>query len=91
MKKRRVTLSLDADLVEALESLEGRSMSAVANNALRSAVESAAHRAALIEWLDELDAKHGKATPEEQAEVEAFLDEAFGPDETHSDKHSGAA
>lgn len=54
-------------------------------------MESAAHRAALLEWLDELDEKHGKATPEEQAEVEAFLDEAFGPADSDADERAGAA
>lgn len=91
MKKRRVTLNLDADLVEALESLEGRSLSAVANKALREAVESAAHRVALLEWLDELDEKHGKATPEEQAANEVFLDEVFGPADPDVDRRNGAA
>ncbi|MGH3550866.1 MAG: BrnA antitoxin family protein [Pseudonocardiaceae bacterium] len=55
MKKRRVTLNLDEDVVEALEAIGGRSMSSVANDALREALEVAAHRAALREWLDELD------------------------------------
>ncbi|MGQ0844861.1 MAG: hypothetical protein ACT4QF_12065 [Sporichthyaceae bacterium] len=91
MKKRRVTLNLDEDIVEALESMEGRSMSAVANRALREAVESAAHRAALIEWMDELDELHGKASPEQQAEVKAFLDEAFGPADPETDRRTGVA
>lgn len=91
MKKRRITLSLDEDVVEALESLEGRSLSAVANQALREAVEVAAHRRALLEWLDELDEKHGRATPEEQAEVQAFIDEVFGPTDSAVDKGKGAA
>ncbi|MGQ0465193.1 MAG: hypothetical protein ACT4QG_07695 [Sporichthyaceae bacterium] len=91
MKKRRVTLNLDEDIVEALEAMEGRSMSAVANKALREAVESAAHRAALIEWINELDEKHGRATPEEQAEVAAFLDDVFGPVEPDVDQRTGAA
>jgi len=34
MKKRRVTLNLDEDVVEALESLGARSFSAAANDAL---------------------------------------------------------
>jgi len=62
MTKRRVTLSLDQDVIEALEALEavsGRSMSAVANEALRDALAAEAHRAALREWLDELDEKYG--------------------------------
>jgi hypothetical protein len=36
MKKRRVTLSLDEDVVQALEALGGRSMSPTADDALTS-------------------------------------------------------
>lgn len=65
MKKRRVTLNLDEDVVEALEAVDGRSMSSVANDALREALELAAHRVALREWLDELDDKHGAPSAEQ--------------------------
>lgn len=75
MKKRRVTLNLDADLVEALESLEGRSISSAANEALRDAVAVTAHRAALLRWLDELDSEHGSASPTEAAAAEALVDQ----------------
>lgn len=74
MKKRRITLNLDEDVVEALEAMQGRSLSAVANDALREAVAMEAHRAALLRWLDELDAKYGAATPEERAAARALLD-----------------
>ncbi len=75
MKKRRVTLNLDADVVEALESIEGSSISATANAALREAIATAAHRAALLRWLDELDADHGAAAPAERDAVEKLLEE----------------
>lgn len=74
MKKRRVTLNLDEDVVEALEAVVGRSMSAVANEALREALELEAHRAALLEWLDELDEKHGSASDEQLTEADALLE-----------------
>ena len=74
MKKRRITLNLDEDVVAGLEALGQRSLSAAANAALREALELEAHRAALLRWLDELDAKHGAATPDEAREVEALLD-----------------
>lgn len=73
MKKRRVTLNLDEDVVEALEAIGGRSMSSVANEALREALELAAHRVALREWLDELDDKHGPPTAEQLAAADALL------------------
>jgi len=47
LNKRRVTLNLDEDLVEALKSFGGRSLSAAANDALRQAVAVQAHRADL--------------------------------------------
>jgi hypothetical protein len=75
MKKRRVTLNLDEDVVEALESVHGRSVSSAANEALRSAVATAAHRTALLRWLDELDAEHGAASPTEMATAEALVDQ----------------
>lgn len=74
MKKRRVTLNLDEDVVEALEAAGGRSMSSVANDALREALEVAAHRAALREWLDELDEKYGAPSTEERVAAKALLD-----------------
>ncbi len=75
MKKRRVTLNLDADVVEALEASGARSLSAAANEALRTAVAAALHRAALVRWLDDLDEAHGKATEAEAKAVEEVLDE----------------
>lgn len=74
MKKRRVTLNLDADLVDALEALGNRSLSAAVNAVVREGIEREAHRAAALRWLDELDAKYGKATAEEEAAADALLD-----------------
>lgn len=75
MKKRRITLNLDEDVVQALETLGGRSLSATANDALRQALASAAHRAALGRWLDELDATYGSATPDQAEAIEEFVAE----------------
>lgn len=88
MSKRRVTLTLDEDLVEAFQQREGRSLSAVVNAVLREEIESENHRKAAMRWLEDLDAKYGKATPEESAEIEAWLDEiGFG----NSSDATGAA
>jgi predicted transcriptional regulator len=75
MKKRRVTFNLDEDVVEALESFGGRSMSAVANDALRQAVAIQAHRAALTQWLDDLDREHGTVGPGDAEAIDALVDE----------------
>ena len=74
MTKRRVTLSLDQDVAEALEAVSGRSMSAVANDALRDALAAEAHRVALREWLDELDEKYGAPSAEQFAAADALLE-----------------
>lgn len=79
MKKRRITLNLDEDVVEALESIDASSISAAANGALRQAVAAAAHRAALLRWLDELDREHGAADAAGIAAVEALIDELEVP------------
>ncbi|HLI60243.1 MAG TPA: hypothetical protein VKV21_11325 [Solirubrobacteraceae bacterium] len=78
MKKRRLTLNLDEDVVAALEAIEGRSVSAVANAALRGAIAAEAHRAAMLRWLDELDAEYGAASADEISAAEALL-EAVAP------------
>ena len=76
MSKRRVTLNLDDDVVEALQAIGGASMSAIANEALRKALERKAHQAALQAWLEELYAEHGRPSEADFAEADAFLDAA---------------
>jgi hypothetical protein len=80
MSKRRVTLNLDADVVDALESAGGRSLSDTANRALREATAALAHRRALLEWLDELDAEHGSPSVADIEAADRLLDDVFGSD-----------
>lgn len=87
MKKRRLTVSLDEDVVESLESLGDRSLSAAVNRALRQTAAAQAHRTALVSWLDELDSAQGAATAAEAEGVAAFLDEILL---TSSDADSAA-
>jgi hypothetical protein len=72
--KKRITLSLDDDIVEALQARGARSLSAAANEALREAVADDAHRVALLAWLDELDATHGAPAAGQLAAADALLD-----------------
>ena len=81
MNKRRVTLNLDEDIVEALAATNGSSMSAAANRALREVLQEEANRAAMLRWLAELDEKYGRATPEEMADNEAFLNSLEEPEQ----------
>lgn len=76
MKKRRITLNLSEDVCNALEGVGGRSLSVVADEALAEALASRAHRAALLGWLDELDAEHGAADAHTLAAADALLDAA---------------
>jgi hypothetical protein len=75
MSKRRVTLMLDEDVIEALQQQHARSLSPATAPSLRQGIESDNHRNAARKWLAELDAEYGGATPDEQAENEAFLDD----------------
>ncbi len=72
--KKRITLSLDDDIVEALQARGARSLSSAANDALREAVADDAHRASLLAWLDELDAAHGPPAAQELAAADELLD-----------------
>jgi Arc/MetJ-type ribon-helix-helix transcriptional regulator len=79
MKKRRITLNLDEDIVEALRAKEDTSVSAAVNAALRELIEADAHRAALLAWLDELNQQYGYPSDEDYAAADDLLDEAgFG-------------
>jgi hypothetical protein len=78
MKKRRVTLNLDEDVVSALEDVGGKSLSDTANRALREAALVLAHHRALTEWLDELDEVEGAPSPDHMAAADRLLDEVFG-------------
>lgn len=87
MSKRRVTLNLDEDIVEALKSFGGTSLSAAANSRLREAVRLDLHLAALDRWLDELDAAHGRPSEASQAAARALLDDV----EQREDSSTSAA
>jgi predicted transcriptional regulator len=91
VKKRRVTLNLDEDIVEALREMDSRSLSAAANAALRETVEVELHRTALREWLEEIYEEHGRPSPEDYAAADAVLDEALGGTRRRSSRGQGAA
>ncbi len=86
MSKRRVTLNLDEDIVDALKAA-GPSLSATVNTRLREAVRLELHLAALDRWLDELDAKYGPPSEESRAAAAALLDEV---EHGHGDETSAA-
>jgi len=56
--KRKVSVSLDEDLVEELERAD-QGLSAQVNQALRAELERRRRNRLLVELLDQLDTKHG--------------------------------
>jgi post-segregation antitoxin (ccd killing protein) len=69
LAKRKVSISLDEDLVEELER-EGHALSTQVNAAVRAEIEHRRRQRLLVELLDQLDAKHG---PVEESLVEKYL------------------
>jgi post-segregation antitoxin (ccd killing protein) len=67
--KRKVSVSLDEDLVAELER-EEQGLSAQVNAALRSELERRRRHRLLQELLDQLDAKHG---PVDEALIEKYV------------------
>jgi hypothetical protein len=66
--KRKVSVSLDEDLVEELER-EDQGLSAQVNLALRAELERRRRNRLLVELLDQLDAEHG---PVDESLVEKY-------------------
>ena len=72
--KRKVSITLDADLVEALEAQGGESLSAEVNSALRAEVGRRRRQQALAQLLDHLAEERGSLdTPEDEAEIARYM------------------
>jgi antitoxin CcdA len=72
--KRKVSITLDADLVAALEAEHEDNLSARVNAALRADVEQRGRRRALGELLDRLAAEEGALdTAEDEAAIARFM------------------
>jgi antitoxin CcdA len=69
LPKRKVSLSLDEDLVEELER-EDQGLSAQVNVAVRAELERRRRQRLLVELLDQLDAEHG---PVDESLVEKYI------------------
>lgn len=66
--KRKVSVSLDEDLIEELER-EDQGLSAQLNTALRAELERRRRNRLLVELLDRLDSEHG---PVDEALIEKY-------------------
>jgi len=68
--KRKVSISLDEDLVEELER-EDQGLSVQVNMALRTELERRRRHRLLVELLDRLDAEHG---PVDESLVQKYIE-----------------
>ena len=68
LPKRKISVSLDEDLVAALES-EGENLSAQVNAAVREVLDHRRQRRLLAELLDRLDREHG---PVDEALIDKY-------------------
>ena len=72
--KRKVSVTLDADLVAALEASEGTTLSAEVNSALRAEFTKRKRQQALANLLDHLAEERGNLdTPEDEAEIARYM------------------
>ena len=70
--KRKISVSLDADLVEELEAAD-EALSKQVNEAIRDAIERRRRQRLLRELLDELDQRHGEPPRSLVAKYESLL------------------
>jgi len=75
MAKRKITVTVDADLVESVQTLGAESLSAVVNEALTHEVERRARAAALGRLLAEWDEKFGPVDEDAAARAAAAFDD----------------
>jgi hypothetical protein len=72
--KRKVSVTLDADLVAALEAEDGTSLSAEVNSALRAEFARRQRQQALGDLLDHLAEERGRLdAPEDEAEIARYM------------------
>lgn len=72
--KRKVSITLDADLVAALEADGSTTLSAEVNSALRAEFTRRKRQQALADLLDHLADERGELdTPEDQAEIARYM------------------
>jgi antitoxin CcdA len=72
--KRKVSITLDADLVAALEADDSTTLSAEVNSALRAEFTRRKRQQALADLLDRLADERGPLdTPEDEAEIARYM------------------
>lgn len=72
--KRKVSVTLDADLVALVEAEGGATLSAEVNSALRAELTRRQRQQALADLLDRLAQERGRLdTPEDEAEIARYM------------------
>jgi antitoxin CcdA len=72
VSKRKVSLSLDADLVDELEQSTDEGLSGQVNKAVRAEVERRRRQRALRALLDRLDLEEGPLGQDDEAEISRY-------------------
>jgi Arc/MetJ family transcription regulator len=78
MAKRKITVTVDEAVLEAIERLGIQNLSATVNTALLAEVEAVGHRQALGDLLAHWDQKYGEVAEEELVSARAMFDELEG-------------
>lgn len=78
MAKRKITVTVDEDLVDAVQVLGAESLSAAVNRALAAEVDRRARSAALARLLAEWDAALGLVPAAAAADAAAAFDDVDG-------------
>jgi len=88
--KRKVSVTIDADLVAAVESDDSTTLSAEVNSALRAEFTRRTRQRALGHLLDHLAEERGALdTPEDEAEIARYMRLLGGADEIPGELRAG--
>lgn len=88
--KRKVSVTLDADLVEAMEASGGTTLSAEVNSALRAEFVKRRRQQALEDLLDHLAEQRGRLdTREDEAEIARYMRLLGGAADESGDLRAG--
>jgi hypothetical protein len=88
--KRKISVTLDADLVAAMEADSSTTLSAELNSALRAEFTRRRRQQALANLLDHLAEERGDLdTPDDEAEIARYMRLLGGVTEEASDRQAG--
>jgi antitoxin CcdA len=88
--KRKVSVTLDADLVAAMEADSGTTLSAEVNSALRAEFTRRRRHQALADLLDHLAGERGMLdTPDDEAEIARYMSLLGGAAEDPAERQAG--